>query len=573
MRVSSAYGGFSEDSVKKAQYKGMSPVELSAAMAIGRGALRKPVRQRRTPPIVKIDTTQRIRPNPDRPAIQSETVRFELVTRSAAKVADGPCVHRPSGSTVRSLPLVAEKQLLQTARTRRRDRDRHARFREAAAFAFAMDLPLNTALTITWHALLTAGERNEGNCIGRDEQERERYIRKELARLCRNEGLPFAALWGRDIGHRMGAHVHILMFWPQSKLAKLIAVIERVSGSRATFVRKPYTADTVARSVCGGWQINMTARPNGRAGAMDFADYISEQHAKHPAPPDIKGKAFGISEAIGKAAQARARPMLEAREALYGWMSGAARQTRGPRHGEGNAPARHASGSAGAGAKRSARRNPSKTRRGRREADRKTRQPPSFLAHTTPSRRTSPMTTDKQIAANRRNAARSTGPKTEAGKAIVARNAVSHGLLSRRTLLVGESKAELTNLGKALRARLAPVGEVEALLADQIIASAWRLKHALGLASPPRVARHSRRRRCHPARSSGAGRGDAELRTARRAPLPTPRPRRPEIPARIARERDPPPCRRPCAARIAASSRRSSFAVRRPMPPETGLVV
>jgi hypothetical protein len=222
------------------------------------------------------------------------------------------------------------------------------------------------------------------------------------------------------------------MFWPQSKLAKLIAVIERVSGSRATFVRKPYTADTVARSVCGGWQINMTARPNGRAGAMDFADYISEQHAKHPAPPDIKGKAFGISEAIGKAAQARARPMLEAREALYGWMSGAARQTRGPRHGEGNAPARHASGSAGAGAKRSARRNPSKTRRGRREADRKTRQPPSFLAHTTPSRRTSPMTTDKQIAANRRNAARSTGPKTEAGKAIVARNAVSHGLLSRR---------------------------------------------------------------------------------------------------------------------------------------------
>jgi len=89
------------------------------------------------------------------------------------------------------------------------------------------------------------------------------------------------------------------------------------------------------------------------------------------------------------------------------------------------------------------------------------------------------MTTEKQIAANRRNAARSTGPKIEAGKAIVARNAVTHGLLSRHTLLVGESKAELTNLGKALRARLAPVGEVEALLADQIIASAWRLKHAL----------------------------------------------------------------------------------------------
>lgn len=89
------------------------------------------------------------------------------------------------------------------------------------------------------------------------------------------------------------------------------------------------------------------------------------------------------------------------------------------------------------------------------------------------------MTTEKQITANRRNAARSTGPKTPAGKSAVARNAVSHGLLSRHTLLTGESKAELTNLGKALRARLAPVGEVEAMLADQIIASVWRLRRAL----------------------------------------------------------------------------------------------
>jgi hypothetical protein len=89
------------------------------------------------------------------------------------------------------------------------------------------------------------------------------------------------------------------------------------------------------------------------------------------------------------------------------------------------------------------------------------------------------MTTEKQITANRRNAARSTGPKTPAGKSAVARNAVSHGLLSRHTLLIDESKAELTNLGKALRARLAPVGEVEEVLADQIIASVWRLRRAL----------------------------------------------------------------------------------------------
>lgn len=48
-----------------------------------------------------------------------------------------------------------------------------------------------------------------------------------------------------------------------------------------------------------------------------MAEYIAAQHAKHPAPPEIKDKAFGISQAIGKAAQEQARPMLEARAARY----------------------------------------------------------------------------------------------------------------------------------------------------------------------------------------------------------------------------------------------------------------
>jgi hypothetical protein len=97
-------------------------------------------------------------------------------------------------------------------------------------------------------------------------------------------------------------------------------VIERISGSSADFVLKPYSADVVARSVCGGRQINMNNRKYDKASALEWADYIATQHAKHPAPPEIKGKAFGISEAIGKAAQERARAMLEAREARYGWM-------------------------------------------------------------------------------------------------------------------------------------------------------------------------------------------------------------------------------------------------------------
>jgi len=191
------------------------------------------------------------------------------------------------------------------------------RFREAVAFAYEMDWPLNIGLTITWAALETAGERNEGHCLGRGEWDREKYTRSELARLCRSEKLPFVALWGRDVGADMGSHVHLFMFWPHYKLDQLISVIERISGSSTDFVRTPYTADVVARSVCGGWQLDMNIRRDGKQGALDFAEYIAVQHAKHPAPPEIKGKAFGTSEAIGKAAQERERPVLEARAAKY----------------------------------------------------------------------------------------------------------------------------------------------------------------------------------------------------------------------------------------------------------------
>jgi hypothetical protein len=114
--------------------------------------------------------------------------------------------------------------------------------------------------------------------------------------------------------------IRVSMFWPSPKLALLVAVIERISGSSADFMLTPYAADVVARSVCGGWQINMNNRKDDKQSALDWAEYIAAQHAKHPAPPEIRGKAFGISEAIGNTAQERARPMLESREAKYGWM-------------------------------------------------------------------------------------------------------------------------------------------------------------------------------------------------------------------------------------------------------------
>jgi hypothetical protein len=86
------------------------------------------------------------------------------------------------------------------------------------------------------------------------------------------------------------------------------------------------------------------------------------------------------------------------------------------------------------------------------------------------------MTSDKQAQANRRNALKSTGPKTPEGKAAVRHNATKHGLLSQEVLLPGEDAAALEELGERLRAELQPVGELESMLVDRIIAAYWRLR-------------------------------------------------------------------------------------------------
>src|SRR3954453_5999419 len=89
------------------------------------------------------------------------------------------------------------------------------------------------------------------------------------------------------------------------------------------------------------------------------------------------------------------------------------------------------------------------------------------------------MPSQRQIEANRRNATSSTGPRTPRGKAVVALNAVQHGLLSRQSVI--QSEAELIELGKRLRGQLAPLGELELLLVDRIVSTAWRLRRAIAL--------------------------------------------------------------------------------------------
>lgn len=86
------------------------------------------------------------------------------------------------------------------------------------------------------------------------------------------------------------------------------------------------------------------------------------------------------------------------------------------------------------------------------------------------------MATIKQLEANRRNASRSTGPRTNKGKLAIRRNALRHGLLSTQTVLPNEDQEAFEHLDKSIRACLQPVGEVENLLVDRIITSTWRLR-------------------------------------------------------------------------------------------------
>jgi len=86
------------------------------------------------------------------------------------------------------------------------------------------------------------------------------------------------------------------------------------------------------------------------------------------------------------------------------------------------------------------------------------------------------MTTRAQLAANRRNAKKSTGPKTKHGKAAAGRNAFKHGLLARDVVCAEESSQEYREFVEAVSADLAPVGEVEEQLVDRIATCTWRLQ-------------------------------------------------------------------------------------------------
>jgi len=86
------------------------------------------------------------------------------------------------------------------------------------------------------------------------------------------------------------------------------------------------------------------------------------------------------------------------------------------------------------------------------------------------------MSNDQQIEANRLNAQRSTGPRTPAGKTRVSSNALKHGLTGREVVLPNENPDDFDSFRAGLLTSLDPQGELEAALAEKIVADFWRLR-------------------------------------------------------------------------------------------------
>jgi hypothetical protein len=79
-----------------------------------------------------------------------------------------------------------------------------------------------------------------------------------------------------------------------------------------------------------------------------------------------------------------------------------------------------------------------------------------------------------QIKANQNNAQQSTGPITDAGKQIVANNAIKHGIFSKHLLLNDESPEDYQLLLNGLQTELMPVGTLEQSLVERIAVTLWR---------------------------------------------------------------------------------------------------
>jgi len=84
------------------------------------------------------------------------------------------------------------------------------------------------------------------------------------------------------------------------------------------------------------------------------------------------------------------------------------------------------------------------------------------------------LTTEEQIKANQANSKKSTGATSDEGKAVIAGNALKHGLFAQRLILTDENLDEYAQLIDGLINSLNPVGALEQLLVEKIAVATWK---------------------------------------------------------------------------------------------------
>ena len=88
---------------------------------------------------------------------------------------------------------------------------------------------------------------------------------------------------------------------------------------------------------------------------------------------------------------------------------------------------------------------------------------------------------EAQLAANRENAQKSTGPRTEEGKAAIRMNALKTGLTSRTVWIEEEDAPRYRKMAADFSQDLQPVGPQETALVQSVIDLHWRLESLPGL--------------------------------------------------------------------------------------------
>ena len=86
------------------------------------------------------------------------------------------------------------------------------------------------------------------------------------------------------------------------------------------------------------------------------------------------------------------------------------------------------------------------------------------------------MASTRQLEANRANAKRSTGPRSEGGKAQSRLNSRKHGLTTKTLIIVGENADDFDQLRADLMDEYDPQSALECELVERIAGILWRLR-------------------------------------------------------------------------------------------------